>query len=390
MKPLRLAYVCSNPSYSLSSKAGYAIHIKSLLEAFSKRGANISVFMPQHIRKVNTAMADQIPKPHRLRQYFPKMIWSTAKDIRRIYQDIQFYSRVTKTLESEPVDIIYERLDYLGSRLPKMLDMNKYKYVVEIHAPLDEEQTLFNGDSLLAKQLLLNVKRSLFAAHSIVTVSDYMKQWLLKSGVSGEKICVSHNAVDINMFERSTQESPNVVNIGFVGSMAPWHRVDVLFKAFIEIYQKHPIHLTIAGPISADILKMQDLERLVNDKAISLLGSIKHEDIPSVLSRLSIGVMPGSNMYGSPIKIFEYGAAGLAVIAASTPAIREIITDGVDGILIESGNSHQLKNALEKLICDSELRKALSSNLNDKVCKNYTWAKTAQTILGHILKNEEV
>ena len=88
--------------------------------------------------------------------------------------------------------------------------------------------------------------------------------------------------------------------------------------------------------------------------------------------RIDIGVMPSSNWYGAPNKIFEYGAAKIAVVAPSTPTIVDLFENYKDLLLFENESFDSLYNALLKLVEDKELLKSLAENLHGKIKKKYS------------------
>jgi glycosyltransferase involved in cell wall biosynthesis len=95
---------------------------------------------------------------------------------------------------------------------------------------------------------------------------------------------------------------------------------------------------------------------------------------------MDITVMARSNWYGSPVKIFEYGAMGKAIIAPDTVPVRDVMIDGEDGLLVEPVVS-LISSALSRLISDKEERSRFGRNFQRKVLEKYTWMRNARTAL---------
>jgi glycosyltransferase involved in cell wall biosynthesis len=95
---------------------------------------------------------------------------------------------------------------------------------------------------------------------------------------------------------------------------------------------------------------------------------------------MDICVMPGSNWYGSPVKVFEYGILGKAVIAPDNGPLRDIMVHEKDGLLIER-DPKVLAETLIKLIEDKELREMLGKNFQKKIFAEYTWEDASELIL---------
>ena len=104
-----------------------------------------------------------------------------------------------------------------------------------------------------------------------------------------------------------------------------------------------------------------------------------------MLKVVSICVMPKSNWYGSPVKIFEYGAMKKPVIAPNVGPVREIITHEYDGILVS--NVTELASSMKRLYSDAELCRILGERLYQRVSDNFTWRMNTQRILDTIAKD---
>jgi glycosyltransferase involved in cell wall biosynthesis len=90
--------------------------------------------------------------------------------------------------------------------------------------------------------------------------------------------------------------------------------------------------------------------------------------------------MPGSNWYGSPIKIFVYGILGKAVIAPNNGPVNDVMEDLKDGILIEKG-AEAIANAIIQLIENPDLRQSIGKQFKSKIEAEYQWEHAAKMIL---------
>jgi glycosyltransferase involved in cell wall biosynthesis len=100
---------------------------------------------------------------------------------------------------------------------------------------------------------------------------------------------------------------------------------------------------------------------------------------------MDIAVMASSNWYGSPVKVFEYGAMSKAIIAPDNVPMRDVMQHNSEGILVGEGADDVL-NALRILVFDPELRKTLAKAFHQKVEENYTWDKISEDILKRAAK----
>jgi glycosyltransferase involved in cell wall biosynthesis len=112
-------------------------------------------------------------------------------------------------------------------------------------------------------------------------------------------------------------------------------------------------------------------------------GAVPHERMPAALASAHIGVAPfdlgahkplSLGFYWSPLKMFEYMAAGLPVVAPAVARIPQLIGNGREGILYE-GQDHAaaLADALERLT-DADLRARLGAAARERAEREYSWA----------------
>jgi glycosyltransferase involved in cell wall biosynthesis len=113
-----------------------------------------------------------------------------------------------------------------------------------------------------------------------------------------------------------------------------------------------------------------------------LTGAVPHDEVPALLASAHIGLAPYSPdapTYFSPLKLFEYLAAGLAVIAADIPGIRDVVGD--DGAaLIPAGDAMMLAHAVAALT-ESERDRSRFSRAARALADEHTWDRRAQRIL---------
>ncbi|HKK40243.1 MAG TPA: glycosyltransferase, partial [Cryomorphaceae bacterium] len=126
-------------------------------------------------------------------------------------------------------------------------------------------------------------------------------------------------------------------------------------------------------------LKAQALSRGVLDRCI-FTGSVPHREVYPFVENMDICCMPDSNWYGSPVKIFEYGLMKKPVIAPDLGPLRDVMTDGENGILVEP-NPTALKAAIQKLVNDRGLREKIAVSWHEKVLLEYTWDTAAKKVL---------
>jgi len=94
-------------------------------------------------------------------------------------------------------------------------------------------------------------------------------------------------------------------------------------------------------------------------------------DIPNILASIDILLVP-SRWEGIPIALLEGMAMGKAVLASSVGGIPDVIEDGYNGLLFNSGDIKTLVRKLAKLLCDKGLRNSLGSNATRTIEEKFT------------------
>jgi glycosyltransferase involved in cell wall biosynthesis len=115
---------------------------------------------------------------------------------------------------------------------------------------------------------------------------------------------------------------------------------------------------------------------------ITLLGAVPHGDVPAILASADIGVAPfdiaahrslAHEFHWSPLKIFEYMASGLPVVAPRIDRLANIVSDGTEGLLYDATNPDALADALERLT-NRSVRRALGAAARSRAVRDFSWA----------------
>src|SRR5204863_4477838 len=110
---------------------------------------------------------------------------------------------------------------------------------------------------------------------------------------------------------------------------------------------------------------------------------VPHEEIPRYLGVMDVALAPYpalEDFYYSPLKLFEYMAAGKAVVASNTGQVAQIIHHGVTGLLYEPGDRAGLLRCLRELRRNPALRQELGRNAR-RACEAFTWERNAARVL---------
>jgi glycosyltransferase involved in cell wall biosynthesis len=227
-------------------------------------------------------------------------------------------------------------------------------------------------------------------ADAIVTITHYFRDLIIEAGVAPERVHVIPNAVDDQAFGgsadggalRAKLNLQDAIVIGYVGAINFWRRLDLLVEAFAEVAPRHPrarLLLIGDGPDREGVAELA--QKLGVGERVQFVGKVPHAAIPAHLAALDIAVIPHSNTYGSPMKLFEYMAAGRTVLAPWLPPIVSVIGRDDGGKLFPPLDKEGLRAALEELLADEARRKEMGRRAREKVLEGYVWRRHAETIL---------
>lgn len=188
----------------------------------------------------------------------------------------------------------------------------------------------------------------------------------------------------ISIFERTIENRDLTPTVGYAGHLYPWKGVDVLLEALTRL---PGVRALIVGGHSAepDLGRLKELaQRLGLDDRVTFTGLVEPARVPALLRDAAVLVLPNpasaiSTQFTSPLKLFEYLAAGRPIVASDLPAIREVLHDGVDSLLVPPGDPAALAVAIGRLLEDSSLAERLAREAFE-LAPHYSWARRAERL----------
>lgn len=308
---------------------------------------------------------------------------------------IIFFLQMLFYLHLSKYDLIYTRdLSFLVflSKIPKFLrPLNKIVY---------EPHKVYYYVSGKVNNIKLEIECCKLA-EAIVAISNGIKHDLIQLGVDGNKIRVIPNGVktdrflanfDRGAFRKSNNISENEVVIIYAGSWEEWKGIDVLVRAYSWVLKKADnCKLILAGSSKEELAKTKRLIKTleINRQKILLLDFISQVDVVRYLKISDVGVIPNirttvGGRYTSPLKLFEYMAAGLAIVASDLPSIREILTDN-EAVFFEPENENDLADKLIDLINDKMKKEQMKLLMRQRV-NDFTYEERCKR-LAEVIKS---
>lgn len=377
MSSLRIAYVCADPGVPVFGRKGCSIHVQEVVRAFVRTGHTVTLFARRWGGEPPSDLAGVrcIALPGTLRRTAAEREHDLAAANRAMPDLLEGYG---------PFDLVYERYALWSSAAMQRARTLGLASVLEVNAPLVEEQARHRAlhNRSLAEAVSLE---ALIAARQVVAVSSGVAQWLIEEGVDPGKIEVIANGVDVSRFTPNFAPSRTEPVIGFVGTLKPWHGLDVLVSAARQLKRRGaPFRLLLVGDGPERTAVEQDLAAAGLADRCELTGAVDPSDIPALLARMDIAVAPYpalDGFYFSPLKVMEYMAAGRAVVASRIGDIDGLIDDGATGCLCPAGDAAALTDSLAALIDNPDRRTGLGRAARAKAQRDMGWDAVAGRIL---------
>jgi glycosyltransferase involved in cell wall biosynthesis len=221
-------------------------------------------------------------------------------------------------------------------------------------------------------------------------VSDALFPYAIAHGARPGRVRVLPNGVDTDAFtpppiDRDADHPTGPVRFGFVGSFKAWHGCDLLLEATLMARDRHAdleLLLVGEGPQRAALEEVAGHLGLAAN--VRFLGARGHQEIPAFLHGLDVAVAPapaGIDYYFSPLKVWEYAAAGRAIIAPRAGQVAERLRHAEDAWLVEPGSPAELAAAMMELAGNPELRRRLGDAAGARARAEFSWSRVARRLL---------
>jgi glycosyltransferase involved in cell wall biosynthesis len=295
-------------------------------------------------------------------------------------------------------DLIHERFNLLalgGAWASRKLGI---PFVLEINADL-LEQRKFKGIPERGLRRLFSVwaTRMCFnAATKIICISADLKdhlnrKWNIEQGRLTVLPCAADvEAFDLNYDAERARRGLGLTNepvVIWVGGFYPWHDLDLLLESFCLVRQRYPnarLVLVGEGQTRPSIESMIQKNGLQN--AVIMTGAVAHTRVPEMLSIADVAVVPSAPVLasrggtGTPLKLFEYMAAGKAIVATALNQAKDVIQDGHNGLLVEPGDVNSFTEAVLSLLTDPVKRGRLCQHARRHDVEQYSWENYSQRL----------
>jgi len=376
-------------------KGGEGVHIREIVRALKNLGHKVFI--------VNPPGVDVFEEDANIRVATKKTallanIWSWVSkhtpqivfEILEICYNVVAAWNIKRVIKRERIDFIYERYAFFSW---SGTDMAK-RYGIPIILEVNEISGIKRQRDQSLVGLTNKIEMAIFKkANSIIVVSSYLKEEIIKRGIEADKIDVVTNAVDITRFDSGVSDIRvrrllglnGKTVLGFVGHFSKWDRIKDLIDTFKEIVVDRPnVHLLLVGD-TRNREDRKDIDNLIKNlgltDSISITGRVDREEMPEYLSTIDMCVIPSLPPFVSPLVLFEYMAMAKTVVMPDIGPTQDVITDGVNGRLFESGDSESMKRTIFDLMDNPDKIKRIGTEARKTVSEKHLWRHNAERII---------
>jgi glycosyltransferase involved in cell wall biosynthesis len=232
------------------------------------------------------------------------------------------------------------------------------------------------------KKFLLRARTRIMTAPMtrVIAISEFVKEQLVKAGVTKEKIIVRYLGVDTERFtpDGSSKEEwsskfnlpPGQIIASTVSYLRPFKNPDILVEAFRELKTRNvPVRLFVAGggEMLPDLKELS--QKLDVEDYIHWLGNVSD---PKSLLQASDMFLLVSTGEAFGLVLAEAMACGVPIVGTRSGSLPEVVEEGKTGLLVPARNFEELATAIQALTTDTALRRKMAAQALERVKNHFT------------------
>ncbi|MDX2054165.1 MAG: glycosyltransferase family 4 protein [Polyangiaceae bacterium] len=381
---MRIAYISENYQPSIAANSTQTLQMAAALGAL---GHKVEVLSPNHPSAVREARfarlcEDYSLEPTFLLRYLPHLRLANGRF------GGSFGLLATFLARAENFDLVFTRNVRIASAAARL----GCRVVQESHSPHGSAESERQHKAALRLARSPSLKRWVFISKRLM---DLVREDV---PIPGPLCVVAHDAVDLARFSPGMARDEARAKLGLAlprplvvhsGHLYPGRGADLL----VQVAQRLPqADFVFVGGASHDIARIQAEAKKLKLSNVRLVGHLRLPDIPPYLFAANVLVMPYTSNtvtsdrkthtieYASPMKLFEYMAAGRGIVATRFPAILEVLKDGTNARIVEADSVEALYNGILDLVSNPSASDLLGAQARADV-SSHTWEGRARTIL---------
>lgn len=374
-------------------KGAEGAHIKGIVTAFRKLGHqvtlssihNVDPTKPVESTNKNTVAPKTIKhKILELTKFLPEFVFETLE----LLYNVIALRQIKKEISSNMPTFIYERYSLFMFATVWYAKRHNIPMVLEVNDSALVERVRH----LLFKKLACKIEQWIFQnVTGLVFISGYFQALAQKNYQNIAPSVVSPNAADTEVFDPKKYDKAaakeafglsNKIVCGFAGAFHHWHGIDWFVEAVITKLSDHPnlvLFLVGDGPRHQYILDLANTHNLTEQ--IIMPGRIEHHEIPTAIAAMDFGIIPDSNDYGSPMKLFEFMAMGKGMVVPDYTPITEVVNDNQNSWLFQRKNKEDCIKRFFDIALNPEELENVGNNAIEYIESQRQWRHNVEQII---------
>lgn len=254
--------------------------------------------------------------------------------------------------------------------------------ILDIHDTMEQANVLGTGKPLFSSDL---ERKYIQKASLVIALNQYMWNYLkYKYQIWNKKVVFIPNAYEnefCNLYASAYKSVVNRFNICYVGGLTKNRGIELIVKVCKKLHEKYPyLKLYLFGSYGEAI--SSELKETIENSEFIIRKQIRRKDLPSSLLEMDLLIMPYDPRndymnFSSPTKLFEYIGTCKPILCTKCKSLLDIGETG--GIMYIDYDESDIKNKIELLILNPQLREKLSNELMN-IRLHHTWQERAKVL----------
>lgn len=361
-------------------KGGAETYLFSLISLLSKNGHEVVGFSQKNKNNINIKGEEFFINEINLDKFYFKNIFK----IGRIFWSFKAKKNISKLINQGNIDLVHVHNIYhqispsilstiKKAGLPIVMTVHDFK-LVSPNYTLWATKNQGTSKSFIAK-LLMSLEYIFHRSMGVyqrnidlfIAPSEFVKNKLISSGFEANKIIVLPHFIESNDKINNLAEKNYIVCFGRLDESKG---LDILIKAFAQIKSNTNLKIIGNGPYRKELEKLA--KNLEVENKIEFIDHCNKKDLELIMAQSLFTIFPSLVHETFGLGIIESYFLGKPVIASKVGAYEENVINYKTGFLVEPENILELKNAIEKLILDIDLRKSMGQSAKQMALDMFT------------------
>jgi glycosyltransferase involved in cell wall biosynthesis len=372
---MRIAYIANA---RMPTEKAHGLQVMQMCRAFAQIGHEVTLVVPKRKNWIDKSIWEFYGMEPNFKMVevpiVDFIVWDKWLGNWALWLTTAWFGfKARRVIEDLKPDVIYSRDPFSSAWTPKWVPN-----VFEAHT--------FPNRALWFYRWLWN------QCDRVVSVTAGLQKMFAEQGIPESRLRVAADAVDLEAFTvtESKEACRRELNLPldkflvvYAGHLYPYKGIPDQIEA--GQWLSPDIRLVIVGGRPDDLERTKALAAKFNLTNVIFVGRVPHKAVPKYLRAADLATMPYTReshhveYYSSPMKLFEYLAAGAPIISTDLPAVREILDDET-AEFVPAEDPKALADGINRLHANPSRLAVLSAH-SSRLAKNYTWKSRAVAVL---------